>query len=138
MRSVKTVAAASALLMLAGCANVGPGQAIGAGAGGVTGYAVGTALGAGPAGRAIGAVVGAGLGQGMGQSVDQQNRAAHSQSWQHGQHGYGHTPAYSTYEECTQFSPGPVRVSCERGVQRRIYEEQRRQENAAFRQGYGR
>lgn len=138
MRSGKIVIVSAALLMLAGCANVGPGQAIGAGAGGVTGYAVGTALGAGPAGRAIGAVVGAGLGQAMGQSVDQQNRAAHSQSWQHGLYGHGYAPAYSTYEECTQFSPGPVRVSCERGVRQRMFEEQRRQENSAFRHGYGR
>ena len=138
MSSSKIVIATAAVLLLAGCANVGPGQAVGAGAGGVTGYAVGTALGAGPAGRAVGAVLGAGIGQALGQSVDQQNNMMQSQRQSGWQPSYGHAQSYSTYEECTQFSPGPVRVSCERGVQRRIYEEQRRQENAAFRHGLGR
>lgn len=39
---------------------------------------------------------------------------------------------------CTHFYTHSERVACERGARQRYYEEQRRRDNEAYRQGYGR
>ena len=41
-------------------------------------------------------------------------------------------------EQCNHYPFGPERSSCERGARQRYYEEQRRREHEAYRQGYGR
>jgi osmotically inducible lipoprotein OsmB len=69
---MKKILSLMAVLVLAGCANTGPNQAIGTGVGAVGGYAVGRALGGGAAGSAVGAVAGAVVGGAVGQSMDQQ------------------------------------------------------------------
>lgn len=39
---------------------------------------------------------------------------------------------------CTQYPTYSERSACERGARQRYYEEQRRRDNEAYRQGYGR
>ncbi len=56
------------------------------------------------------------------------------------------TPAPVVYQETVIVHPGPCthyhvyseRLACERGVRQRLIEEQRRRDNDAYRQGYGR
>lgn len=40
--------------------------------------------------------------------------------------------------QCNQYVYQPERAACERGARQRYYEEQRRRENEAYRQGLGR
>jgi uncharacterized lipoprotein YajG len=41
-------------------------------------------------------------------------------------------------ETCNHYPMHSERVACERGARQRYYEEQRRRDNEAYRQGYGR
>lgn len=41
-------------------------------------------------------------------------------------------------ESCNQYAIHSERIACERGARQRYYEEQRRRDNEAYRQGYGR
>lgn len=41
-------------------------------------------------------------------------------------------------DQCNHYPFGPERSACERGARQRYYEEQRKRENEAYRQGYGR
>lgn len=41
-------------------------------------------------------------------------------------------------EQCNRYINSTERLACERGARQRYYEEQRKRENEAFRQGYGR
>ena len=41
-------------------------------------------------------------------------------------------------DQCNQFPYAQERMACERGARQRFYEEQRKRETEAYRQGYGR
>lgn len=125
-----SIAAVTAVL-LTGCAtNQQSGEAIGAVVGGVVGNQIG-----GGAGRAAATVIGVGVGSAVGGAVgrdmDDRQRQAHrapiSDAWG------------SPYSQCDRYHYNTQeRAACERGARQREFEEQRRRNNEAYRQGLGR
>lgn len=129
--SIKMITAAAAMSLLAGCAtNQQTGEAVGAVAGGIIGHQVGGGLGQAAA-TVIGASVGAAVGGAVGRDMDEQQRQAHR------------APIYdawsSPYPQCDRYHYNTQeRTACERGARQREFEEQRRRNNEAYRQGLGR
>lgn len=130
MKNVRAISLFTVILVV-GCANSGPGEVVGTGAGAVSGYAVSNALRAGTAGHAVGAVVGALIGQAIGQSVDNQNSYRSSGFVREDFHP-------SEYQQCSRFNTSYERHYCEKGVHQRLIEQRHRREDDAYRFGLGR
>lgn len=120
---------AALVLSLTGCAtNQQAGEAVGAIAGGVIGNQIG-----GGAGRAAATVIGAGVGAAVGGAVGRdmderrtERRAPIYDAW------------HSPYPQCNRYHYNTQeRAACERGARQREFEEQRRRNNEAYRQGRG-
>lgn len=131
MRKIAIVVTILATAVLAGCAtNRDTGAVVGGIAGGIIGNQVGGGTGRVIA-TGVGAAVGSAVGSAVGDDMDRNRR----------------TPAPvvvreiypSTVERCMLYVPGTgEHTACERGARQRITEEQRRREQEAYRQGYGR
>jgi hypothetical protein len=131
MKKLTIISVTAMILLLPGCAtNRDTGALVGGVAGGIIGNQVGGGTGRVIA-TGVGAAVGSAVGSAVGDDMDRNRR----------------TPAPvvvreiypSTVERCMLYVPGTgEHTACERGARQRMTEEQRRREQEAYRQGYGR
>lgn len=124
-------------VLVSGCQmnNQTGGTLLGAGAGGLLGSQFGSGKGK-LVTTAIGTLGGAMIGNNVGNTLDKANQHSHVPVPKSRPIINGTQTQITTFSECLEFAPGPVRSACERGVQKRIAEKQRRDEDAAFNKGY--
>lgn len=122
-------------VLVSGCQmnNRTGGTLLGAGSGALLGSQFGNGKGK-LVSTAIGTLGGAMIGNNVGGTLDRAEQ--HNKTKHHNIPIPKPRPTVSTFSECLEFAPGPVRSACERGVQKRLAEQQRKAEDAAFNKGY--
>lgn len=135
MRKIAIVVTILSTAVLAGCAtNRDTGAVVGGVAGGILGNQVGGGTGKVVA-TGVGAAVGAAVGSAVGSDMDQRKTTAPVENRRVVRE---EVMIIQNSSHCDNFPTVGERLACERGVRQRILEEQRRREQEAYRQGYGR
>ena len=124
-------------VLVSGCQmnNKTGGTLLGAGGGALLGSQFGSGKGK-LVSTAIGTLSGAVIGSNVGNTLDQANQHNKLPHPKPRPVIQGQQSAVTTFSECLEYAPGPVRSACERGVRKRLQEKQRRDEDAAFNKGY--